>query len=94
VTARKAHRHVDQDRYLEVLHDLETGAGELDDFAEHFDVSPATARRKLDGLFAQGLAERLPARGRGPLYRLAPLDPGDHPDADRPPGTSGSWGEA
>lgn len=21
-------------------------------------------------------------------------DPGDHPDADRPPGTSGSWGEA
>lgn len=22
------------------------------------------------------------------------LDPGDHPDADRPPGTAGSWGEA
>jgi len=21
-------------------------------------------------------------------------DPGNHPDADRPPGTSGSWGEA
>lgn len=37
-------------------------------------------------LACRALGERLEA--------LTPADPGDHPDADRPPGTSGSWGDA
>lgn len=35
-----------------------------------------------------------PGLGVGMAQLWVLPDPGDHPDADRPPGTSGSWGEA
>ena len=50
-TDRKPHVRVPQHEYLTALR--EVGGGLLDDIAEHFDVSDATARRMLDGLVAQ-----------------------------------------
>lgn len=50
---RKQHVLVPQDRYLEVLREV-GGAARLNDIARFFDVSKATARRKLDGLAMQG----------------------------------------
>jgi predicted ArsR family transcriptional regulator len=52
-TGRKPHVRVSQDRYLEVLDEVE-GTAWLDDIAEFLNVHPSTARRKLDGLVAQG----------------------------------------
>lgn len=67
IRIRKRHVYVPQDAYAAAL--LEVGAGELADFAEHFDVSLSSARRNLDGLVAQGLAtRRRGTRGRGLLY--------------------------
>ena len=59
---RKQHVHVDQERYVYVLG--EVGAARLDDIAGHLNVSEATARRKLDGLVAQGRARLLSERPR------------------------------
>ena len=51
---RKPQAHYpSQERYLEVIKEVD-GATWLADIAEYFDVSEATARRKLDGLVAQG----------------------------------------
>lgn len=64
VTGRR--RRVPQERYLWLLAEV-GGSAPLDEVAEYLGVSQATARRKLDGLAAQGLAERWPgSRGSGP----------------------------
>jgi predicted ArsR family transcriptional regulator len=61
--SRKPHVHVDQEEYVTVLDEV-GGAARLDDIAEHFDVSEATARRKLDGLVAQRRVKLLRERPR------------------------------
>lgn len=69
-TGRKRHVVVPQERYLEVLDEVD-GAAWLDDIAEFLNVHPGTARRKLDGLVAQGkvTVERSSMGSR--VYRLA-----------------------
>jgi predicted ArsR family transcriptional regulator len=59
---RKAHVHVEPERYVEVL--AEVGSARLDDLAEHLNVSTTTARRRLDGLVARGLVRLLRDRPR------------------------------
>lgn len=49
--ARKPHVKVSQDLLYEYL--LEVGPQELDEIALVADISPSTARRKLDGLIFQ-----------------------------------------
>lgn len=51
-TLRKPHVRVPQQMYLDFLR--ENGSHSLADLASIFDVSEATARRKLDGLIHQG----------------------------------------
>lgn len=69
---RKPHRHVAQSAILEALR--EVGPSRLDDIAEHFGVSEATIRRKLDGATAQGLARVWPGVPRKHKAEYAALD--------------------
>jgi predicted ArsR family transcriptional regulator len=59
---RKRHVRVDPEKYVYVLD--EVAAARLDDIAEHLSVSEATARRRLDGLVAQGRIRLLHERPR------------------------------
>jgi hypothetical protein len=67
--ARKPHVLVPQDRYLEVLREV-GGSALLNDIARFFDVSQATARRKLDGLVMQGKV-RVAGEGSRREYAVA-----------------------
>lgn len=67
---RKTHVQVPQSAYLDLLktihHKGEPRWCVLDDLAIYFGVHVGTARRKLDGLVAQGKVEAKSNRGRGP----------------------------
>ena len=65
---RKQHVTVPQSEYLRVMQDVGLGSVVLEDIAEHLGVSPTTARRKLDGLVAQGKVAVEPGHNRA--YRL------------------------
>lgn len=65
---RKPHKRVDQSEYLRVLG--EVGVARCDDIAEHFDVSPATAKRQLDGLAHQGKVRIAGGASHGAEYEL------------------------
>lgn len=65
---RKPHVTVPQDSYLKVMADIAHGGGAgvyLPDIAAYLGVHEATARRKLDGLVAQGKLNVTPGV-RGP----------------------------
>lgn len=63
---RKHHVRVPQHAYLEAAR--EVGEASVDGFAKHLGVSTVTARRRLDGLVAQGLLERRPNGRRARTY--------------------------
>lgn len=52
MTDRKPYVHVAHEQYMTAMR--EVGEAVVEDIAEHFNVSEASARRKLDGLVAQG----------------------------------------
>lgn len=72
---RKPHVRVPQERYLDVMQEVDLYEVLLEDIAEHLDVSMATAQRQLDGLVAQGKLELAAPGHARRAYRLV-----DEPD--------------